>query len=192
VTKTRAYKVAGQEGSPRVKESVREWTPTFPKGFPFRELESQWTPECSESNCKGQNSMDWKVLYTIGKLLKHRYLKWACITHLDIWNTSYGQKKGQESNWQFKSWLVKVGNQPDFLTCRSRATYHSKALDEGYNFVLDLISIVGLHTKLWGPKVAGVLTLTISRLSLESLGTKNHLDVGLMERHRVYYKGGRW
>jgi len=26
------------------------------------------------------------------------------IAHLDIWNTSYGQKKGQESNDQFNSW----------------------------------------------------------------------------------------
>jgi len=43
--------------------------------------------------------------------------------------------------------------------------------------------------KLWAPKVAKVPTLAISRLPLESLGTKCHLDVGLMERHRIYYKG---
>ncbi len=73
--------------------------------------------------------------------------------------------------------------------CRWRATYCWKALDEGYNFVLDLISIGGLHTKLWGPKVVGVPTLTISGLPLGSPGTKNHLDVGLVERHKVYYKG---
>jgi hypothetical protein len=36
------------------------------------------------------------------------------------------------------------------------ATYCWKALDKGYNFVLDHISIGGLHTKLWGPKVTGV------------------------------------
>jgi len=47
--------------------------------------------------------MDWEVFYTIEKLLKYRCLKWAHMTHLDIWNTSYGQKKGQESNWQFDS-----------------------------------------------------------------------------------------
>jgi len=35
------------------------------------------------------------VLYIIGKILERRCLKWACIAHLDIWNTSYGQKKGQ-------------------------------------------------------------------------------------------------
>jgi len=37
--------------------------------------------------------MACSVLYIIGKLLKHRCLKWARIAHLDIWNTSYGQKK---------------------------------------------------------------------------------------------------
>jgi hypothetical protein len=29
----------------------------------------------------------------------------------------------------------------------------------------------------------------ISRLSFGSLGTKCHLDVGLVERHIIYYKG---
>jgi len=64
-----------------------------------------------------------------------------------------------------------------------------KAFNESYNFILDLISIEGLQTKLWGPKVAGVPTLAISGLPLESPKTKSHLDVGLMERHRVSYKG---
>jgi hypothetical protein len=35
----------------------------------------------------------------------------------------------------------------------------------------------------------GVSTLGISRLPLVSLGTKCHLDVGLLERHKIYYKG---
>jgi hypothetical protein len=64
-----------------------------------------------------------------------------------------------------------------------------KDLDESYNFASNLISIRGLHAKLWGPKVAGVLTLGISGLPFGSSGTKCHLDVGVMERHKVYYKG---
>jgi hypothetical protein len=40
-----------------------------------------------------------------------------------------------------------------------------------------------------GPKVMGVPTLGISGLPFGSPGTKCHLDVGLVERHRVYYKG---
>jgi hypothetical protein len=91
--------------------------------------------------------------HTIKNLLKCRCLKWARMTHLDIWNTSYGQKKGRESNWQFDSRPLKVRNHPDFLVCRWRATYYWKALNEGYNLVLDLIWIGGLHTKLWGPKL---------------------------------------
>jgi len=37
---------------------------------------------------------------------------------------SYGQKKGRESNWQFDSRPLKVGNRPDSLVRRWRATYH--------------------------------------------------------------------
>jgi hypothetical protein len=109
--------------------------------------------------------MDRRVLYTIKNLLKQRCLKWARTTHLNIWNTSYGQKKGRESNWQFDSWPLKVKNRPNFLACRCYVTYCSKDLDKGYNFVSYLISIGGLHTKLWGPKIAGVPTLAISGLS---------------------------
>jgi hypothetical protein len=96
------------------------------------ELGSQWTPESSEGNCRGQNPLVWKVLYIIEKLLKCRCLRWACMTHLDIWNTIYGQKEGRESNWQFNSWPLKVENWPNFLAWRWHATYHRKALDEGY------------------------------------------------------------
>jgi hypothetical protein len=35
----------------------------------------------------------------------------------------------------------------------------------------------------------GVPTLGILRLPFGSPGTKCHLDVGLVERHKVYYKG---
>jgi hypothetical protein len=132
--------------------------------------------------------MAQRVFYTIRKLLKFRCLKWDHITNLDIKNTSYGQKKGREPNLQFDSWPLKVRNHFDFLRCRSHARYCWKTLNKGYNFVLNFI-IGGLHTKLWGSKVVGVLTLAISGLPLKSPGTKNHLDVGLMERHRVYYKG---
>jgi len=37
-----------------------------------------------------------------------------------------------------------------------------------------------------------VPTLGISGLSFGNPKTKCHLDVGLVERHKVYYKGGRW
>jgi hypothetical protein len=91
--------------------------------------ESSKTPENSEFDCKGQNT----VVYITGKLLKCKCPKWARMTHLDIYNTSYGQKKGRESNWQFDPQPREVGNRPDSLACRWRATCRWKALDEGYN-----------------------------------------------------------
>jgi hypothetical protein len=90
---------------------------------------------------------------------------------------------------QFESWPLKAKNLPDSLTCRWRATYHWKALNKGYNFALDLISIEGLHTKLWVSKIAEVLILRISGLQLGSPRTKWHLSAGPMVKHRVYYKG---
>jgi hypothetical protein len=50
-----------KRGSPKVKESVKEWTFTLPRELPPWELESRWIFECSKSNCKGQNPMDWEV-----------------------------------------------------------------------------------------------------------------------------------
>jgi hypothetical protein len=73
--------------------------------------------------------------------------------------------------------------------CRWCATRRWKDLDECYNFALDFILIQGLHAKLWGPKVAGVPTLVISKLPLGSPGTKSNLDVGHVGSHKVYYKG---
>jgi hypothetical protein len=147
------------------------------------------TPEFSEHNCRGQNSSPWRDLYIIEKILNFRCLKWARISHLDIWNTSYGQKKSREWNWQFDSRPLKVGNWPDFLACRQRATYCWKAPNKGYNFASDLIAVGGLHMKLCVSKVARVPIVGILGLPLGSPRTKNHLGVALVERRRVYYKG---
>jgi hypothetical protein len=147
------------------------------------------TPESLERNCRGQNSLPWIVHYIIGKLLKHICLKWACIAHLHIWNISYEQKKGRESNWQFDSRPLNVRNRPNFLACRWRATYRWKDLDKGYNFALNHIVIGGLHARLCASKVARVPNVGISGLPLGSPGTKNHLDVAHVESYKVYYKG---
>jgi hypothetical protein len=65
--------------------------------------ESSGTPENSEFHCRGQNTLPWGVLYTIGKFLKCRCRKWPRMSHLDICSTSYVWKKGQKSNLQFDS-----------------------------------------------------------------------------------------
>jgi hypothetical protein len=79
--------------------------------------ESFGTPESSKFNCKGQNTSHWGVLHIIGKLSKCKCPKWVRMTHLNICNTSYGQKKGRKSNWQFDSQPRKVGNRPDSFAC---------------------------------------------------------------------------
>jgi hypothetical protein len=68
-------------------------------------------------------------------------------------------------------------------------TYCWKALNKGYNFAWDFISIRGLHTRLLAPKITRVPTLGILGLPLESLRTKCHLGASFMTRHKVYYKG---
>jgi hypothetical protein len=90
---------------------------------------------------------------------------------------------------QFDSRSLKVKNHPDFFTCRWRATYCWKALNKGYIFALDLISIGGLHAKLWAPKVTKIPVVKISGLSLGSPKTKCHLGDGPVAKHKVYYKG---
>ncbi len=75
-------------------------------------MESSGTPENSEDNLRGQISLPWCVLYINEKLSKRGCPKWPRIAHLDICSPSYGQKKGRESNYQFDSRPLKVGNRP--------------------------------------------------------------------------------
>jgi hypothetical protein len=88
---------------------------TLPK---VGDLESSGTPECLEFESRGQNTLDWGVLSVIEKVSKCRCPKWPRIGHLDICSPSYGQKKGRESNWQFDSRPLKVGNRPLLDVCR--------------------------------------------------------------------------
>ncbi len=93
-SRQRHCKSAGQEEAreshhilPGVLESVREYEGVdlhTPKATPTWEMESRWTPETLESDCRGQNSMAHGVLYIIGKLLELRCLKWAHMAHLNI------------------------------------------------------------------------------------------------------------
>jgi hypothetical protein len=62
------------------------------------DLESSGTLEPLKFDRRGQNTLHWGVLSVIGKVLKCRCPKWPCIGHLDICSSSYGQKKGRESN----------------------------------------------------------------------------------------------
>jgi hypothetical protein len=129
------------------------WNPTLGK---VRGWESSGTPECSDLKSKGQNTFHWGVLGVIGKVLKRRYRKWPRIGNSDICSPSYGQEKGRESNWQFDSRPLKVGNRPLFDVRFECATSRWKDLHEGYNFGLDLVAIQLCTRELWRFKVPGV------------------------------------
>jgi len=59
-----------------MKPHTPKWTPTLGVGVTM-------DFQVSESDCRGQNSLDWKVPYIIGKLLEGRCLKCDRMTHLD-------------------------------------------------------------------------------------------------------------
>jgi hypothetical protein len=149
--------------------------------------ESSETLEISKFECGGQNTSHWNVLYIIGKLLKCWCRKWARMGHFDI--LSYDEKKGRKSNCQFDSRPLKVRNWPDPGACKWNVTHCWKAFKESYKFALDLIPIRGLSKELWSCKILGVQIGTVSGLLLGNPGTKSHLDVGAMKRHKVYYMG---
>jgi hypothetical protein len=120
------------------------------------DLESSGTPECLELDSKGQTTSHCRVLGVVEKVLKRRYRKWPRIGHLDIFSSSYGQKKGRESNWQFDYRPLNVRNRclPDIrFEC---ATWLWKDLDEGYNFGLDLVVIGLCSWELWQFKIPKV------------------------------------
>jgi hypothetical protein len=152
-------------------------------------MESSGTPENSEDNLRGQISLSWCVLYINGKVLKRKFPKWPRMGHLDICSSSYGQKKGKESNCQFDSRPLKVGNRPLPDVSSRSATWRWKALDESYNFGLDLVPIRVWGEKLWPFKVPGLQPGIVSGFQLGSPGKKSHLDVALAKSCRVYYMG---
>ncbi len=145
------------------------WSPTLEK---VGNLESSRTPECSELDSKAQNTLHWGVLDVIGKVLKRRYRKWPCISHSDICSTSYGQKKGRESNWQFDSRPLKVGNRP-FSDVTLRVQH-------------------GVGKISTAVQSSGSLVGTVSGLHFGSPNKMCHLDVASATSCREYYRGVRW
>jgi len=61
-------------------------------------MESSETLKNSEDDLRGQITSPWCIFYIKRKVLKRRCPKWPCMGHLDIYSSSYGQKKGRESN----------------------------------------------------------------------------------------------
>ncbi len=145
------------------------------------DLESSGTPKCLELDSKGQNTSHCSVLGVIGKVLKRKYRKWPRIGNSDICSPSYGQKKGRESNCQFDSRPLKVGNRPLPKVRFECVTWRQKDLDEGYNFGSDLVAIQPGSWELWRFKVPGdppgQFRDSISGLHFGSPNKMCHLDV---------------
>jgi hypothetical protein len=121
--------------------------------------------------------------------LKCRCPKWPRMCHLDICSSSYGQKKGRESNCQFDSRPQKVKNRPFSDVVWRSATWRWKDFEESYNFGLDFVLIRIWGEELWASKVSGLQPGTISGLLLGSLGKKSHSDVASSVRRIKYYMG---
>jgi hypothetical protein len=159
------------------------------------DLESSGTPECLEFDNKVKNTSHWGVLSVIGKVLKRKYRKWPRIGHLDIYSPSYGQKKGRESNWQFDSRPLKVGNRPLPNIRFESETWLWKDLDEGYNFGWNLVAI-GLYSReLWAPKVPGLqLGQFWDNFKTPTWESQQNVPFGCSLRHELQriLHGGRW
>jgi len=155
-------------------------------------MESSETPKNSEDDLKDQISLPWCIIYFNGKVLKRRCPKWPRIAHLDIFSPSYGQKKGRESNCQFDSRPLKVGNRPLPDVASRSATWRWKALDESYNFGLELVPIRIQGEELWPSKVPGLQPGIVSGLQLESLGKKKPFGCSLGGELQSILYGGRW
>jgi hypothetical protein len=151
-------------------------------------MESSETPESSEDDLRGQISLPWCVLYINGKLLKCKCPKWPCMGHLDISSPSYGQKKGRESNCQFDPWPLKVGNRPLPDVASRSARRRWKALDESYNFGVNLVPIQVWGEELRASKVPGLQPRTPTWESREKEPFGCSLDGELQS---ILY-GGRW
>jgi len=156
------------------------------------DLESSGTPECLEFDSKAQNTSHWSVLGVIGKVLKRKYWKWPRIGHLDSCSPSYGQKKGRESNWQFNSRPLKVGNRPLPDLRIEIGTWRWKDRDKGYNFGLDLVVIRLYSQELWAPKVLGQFRDNFRTPTWESREKEpfGYSPRGVVQK--ILYGGRRW
>jgi hypothetical protein len=123
VTKVRACKGAAQEWRLgvtfhvprrlRIWESVKIEPPHSQVNSHFEGWSLDGLLNLLKNDCKGQNPLDCGVSYIIGKLLEHKYLKWACMTHLKIWNKLW-PKKGWESYCQIWFPTTKSQEEPQF------------------------------------------------------------------------------
>jgi hypothetical protein len=116
-------------------------------------------------------------------------LKWARMTHLSSKHIDCGQMKGQESKCQYDSGPLKVGNRHNLLTCKWRVTYSWKAFNESYNFATGFTQLEAYIKSYGFPKLQESQLWKFWDSRLGRLGTKWHLGVIPMARHKEYCEG---
>jgi hypothetical protein len=99
------------------------------------------------------------------------------------------KRRGQESNWQFDSWPLKVKNRPlswhPILECDMVLEISRQGLQLWFRPRCDRTLQLGVMSS----QSPGTLTGTISGLHFGNPMKKNHLDAASVESCRVYYKG---
>ncbi len=85
-------------------------SPHTPKWAPTLGVKkSPWTLEYLESDFKGQNSLDWRLPYTIEKILKLKCLKWVHMTPFGYLKHNLWPKEG--SGVKVPIWLPIIKSQ---------------------------------------------------------------------------------
>jgi hypothetical protein len=101
----------------------------------------------------GLSNLQRKIAGVKTHFIKNFFISLEISWNVDVWNGFAWPI------WTLKTQVMakrKVGSQiANFLACRWCATYRWKAFNKGYKFALDLISIRGLHPKLWAPQSCG-------------------------------------
>ncbi len=142
---------------------MREWTPHSQTNSHF----GNWNPNGFPNfhRVVSRVKTHWiEKLFIPLKALESYIFKMGSHDSFGYLNNKLWLKEVLGVNCQFDSQPLKVKNRPDLLVFRWPASYRWKALDKVYKFASNLISIGGLHKKLWASKVVGVPISRISRL----------------------------
>jgi hypothetical protein len=151
-----------------MQKNVKEWTLTLPSELPFWEFESQMDSQIFRGQLQGSKFIGLRRYLYHWKAFGTYMFKMG--SHDPFGSLKHKLWPKERSGVKLIIWLLttKSWESPRFPCVQVTCHIRWKALDKGYNFALDLISIGGLQTKLWAPKAAKVPTLGISELPLGS------------------------
>jgi hypothetical protein len=190
-TKARGCKVAGQDRSPRViphaPENARRCEgidPHTPKGIPTLGVGVLVDSWMFRKRLQGSKPNGLKIFLCHWKDIETQMSKMGLPDPFEYLKHKLWPK--ERSGIKLAIW---------FLITKSRESTQFPCVQVAWDITLESFwqRIQLCFRPHFNPKstseIVGVPTLTISGLPFGSPGTKCHLDVGLVERHRIYYKG---